>query len=202
MMPPRPRPTEPVRLTSTPRALRPGGRIRLSPQKDWAANSPAELAKTLAALEAVQAASAKPVSLADLIVLGGCAAIEAAAAKVRAAPSPQHTAESKRRECRRWPLTLPALPALPGCAVQGGNPIEVPFTPGRTDASQESTNVESFAVLETADGFRNHAATAVQLVDKVPSRPALLSPLKRFAAAAALGSSTRWRWCEHEYLFA
>jgi catalase-peroxidase len=103
-----------------------GARIRLAPQKDWAANSPAELAKVLKALEAVQKdfnaalSGGKKVSLADVIVLGGCAAVEQAAKKA-------------------------------------GQDVQVPFTPGRTDASQEHTDVESFAVLEpTADGFRNY----------------------------------------------
>ncbi len=103
-----------------------GARVRLSPQKDWEANQPARLARVLKALEAVQAefnASAtggKKVSLADLIVLGGCAAVEAAAKKA-------------------------------------GHPVEVPFTPGRMDATQEQTDVESFSVLEPqAEGFRNY----------------------------------------------
>tara|TARA_R110002110_G_scaffold152033_7_gene344496 strand:+ start:4747 stop:6972 length:2226 start_codon:yes stop_codon:yes gene_type:complete len=103
-----------------------GARIRLAPQKDWEVNEPAKLAKVLGALEGVQsafnasAAGGKKVSLADLIVLGGCAAVEAAA---RAA----------------------------------GHDIAVPFTPGRTDASQEQTDIESFDVLEPqADGFRNY----------------------------------------------
>jgi len=102
-----------------------GARIRLAPQKDWAANEPARLAKVLAALEGIQqafnaASGGKRVSLADLIVLGGGAAIEAAARKA-------------------------------------GHTVEVPFAPGRTDASQEQTDVESFAVLEPrADGFRNY----------------------------------------------
>ncbi len=103
-----------------------GARIRLAPQKDWEVNQPAELAKALAALEKVQkdfnrtVSGGKKVSLADVIVLGGCAAIEAAAKKA-------------------------------------GQAVQVPFTPGRTDASQEMTDVESFAVLEpTADGFRNY----------------------------------------------
>ena len=102
-----------------------GARIRLAPQKDWEANQPAELAKVLHALEVVQkefnAAQSdnKKVSLADLIVLGGCAAVEAAAKKA-------------------------------------GHDVTVPFMPGRTDASQEQTDVDSFAVLEpSADGFRN-----------------------------------------------
>jgi len=103
-----------------------GARIRLAPQKDWAVNQPAQLAKVLKALEAIQKefnasqSGGKKVSLADLIVLGGCAAIEKAA-KV------------------------------------AGHDVKVPFTPGRMDASQEQTDVESFAPLEpTADGFRNY----------------------------------------------
>ena len=103
-----------------------GARIRLAPQKDWEVNQPAELAKVLRALEQIQKdfngaqSGKKRVSLADLIVLGGCAAVEAAAKKA-------------------------------------GHDVQVPFAPGRTDASQEMTDVESFAVLEpTADGFRNY----------------------------------------------
>ncbi len=103
-----------------------GARIRLAPQKDWEVNQPAELAKALAKLEAVQndfnkaAAGGKKISLADLIVLGGCAAVEAAAKKA-------------------------------------GVEVTVPFTPGRTDATQAQTDVESFTVLEpVADGFRNY----------------------------------------------
>jgi catalase-peroxidase len=103
-----------------------GARIRLAPQKDWEANQPAELAKVLKTLEGVQQAfnsaqsGGKKVSLADLIVLGGSAAVEAAAKKA-------------------------------------GHDVTVPFTPGRTDASQAQTDVASFAVLEpTADGFRNY----------------------------------------------
>ena len=106
-----------------------GARIRLAPQRDWEANQPAQLAKVLSALESVQRdfnaadRDGKQVSLADLIVLGGCAAIEQAA---KAA----------------------------GCAV------EVPFTPGRSDATQEQTDIESFGVLEpVADGFRNYLKT-------------------------------------------
>jgi len=110
-----------------------GARIRLAPQHDWAVNNPAELAPVLRALEQIQsefntahANGAKQVSLADLVVLAGCAAVEQAA---RAA----------------------------------GHEIEVPFTPGRTDASQEQTDVESFAVLEpTADGFRNYLGKGAQ----------------------------------------
>jgi catalase-peroxidase len=102
-----------------------GARIRLAPQKDWEVNNPPELAKVLKTLEGIQQAfnesgGKKKVSLADLIVLGGCAAVEQAAKK-------------------------------------GGYDVQVPFRPGRTDASQEQTDVESFAVLEpTADGFRNY----------------------------------------------
>jgi catalase-peroxidase len=102
-----------------------GARIRLAPQKDWEVNQPAELAKVLQKLETVQkdfnsAQSGKKVSLADLIVLGGCAAVEAAAKKA-------------------------------------GVEVKVPFSPGRMDASQAQTDVDSFAVLEpTADGFRNY----------------------------------------------
>lgn len=103
-----------------------GARLRLAPQKDWEVNQPDELAKTLTTLETVQTdynsaqSGGKKVSLADVIVLGGCAAVEAA-------------------------------------AKEAGQDVLVPFTPGRTDASQEQTDVESFAVLEPAsDGFRNH----------------------------------------------
>ena len=107
-----------------------GARLRLTPQRDWAVNDPAELATVLATLEAVQAvfnaaaSGGKRVSLADLIVLGGAAAIEAAAAK-------------------------------------GGHKVSVPFTPGRTDATQVQTDAHSFAPLEpVADGFRNFAGAA------------------------------------------
>ncbi len=103
-----------------------GARIRLAPQKDWEVNNPADLGKVLQTLEQIQTAfnssqrGGKRVSLADLIVLGGCAAVEEAAKKA-------------------------------------GHDIKVPFKPGRTDASQEWTDVESFAVLEpTFDGFRNY----------------------------------------------
>jgi catalase-peroxidase len=104
-----------------------GARIRLAPQKDWDVNQPAELAKALQSLEEVQkkfnasrSGGKKKVSLADLIVLGGCAAVEQA-------------------------------------AKAGGHNVKVPFTPGRTDASQQETDVESFAYLEpVADGFRNY----------------------------------------------
>ena len=119
-----------------------GARIRLAPQKDWEVNQPAELAQVLPKLEAIQNAfngaqsGGKKISLADLIVLGGCAAVEAAAQKA-------------------------------------GVALQVPFAPGRMDASQEQTDVESFAVLEpVADGFRNHLrkglenATAELLLDR------------------------------------
>ena len=103
-----------------------GARLRLAPQKDWAVNNPAELAPVLQTLEQIQSAfnSAQTdgtrISLADLIVLAGCAGVEQA-------------------------------------AKNAGHDVPVPFTPGRTDASQEWTDVESFAVLEpTADGFRNY----------------------------------------------
>ncbi|MEY3050360.1 MAG: hypothetical protein RLY31_145 [Bacteroidota bacterium] len=106
-----------------------GGRIRLAPQKDWQVNDPAQLTKVIQTLEGVQLAfnnsqtNGKKVSLADLIVLGGCAAIEKA-------------------------------------AQAAGFNVSVPFTPGRTDASQDHTDVDSFAVLEpSADGFRNYRKT-------------------------------------------
>ncbi|UEG49719.1 catalase/peroxidase HPI [Ferruginibacter lapsinanis] len=119
-----------------------GARIRLAPQKYWEVNDPSQLSKVLDTLESIQkdfnsAGGNKKVSLADLIVLGGCAAIEQA-------------------------------------AKNGGHAVTVPFTPGRTDATQEQTDVESFAVLEpAADGFRNYikhkAATGspeAMLIDK------------------------------------
>ena len=109
-----------------------GARIRLAPQKDWEVNQPAELAKSLQTLEAIQKdfngaqSGGKKVSLADLIVLGGCAAVEASAKKA-------------------------------------GHDVKVPFSPGRTDTSQEQTDVHSFAVLEpTADGFRNYLRSGHQ----------------------------------------
>jgi catalase-peroxidase len=116
-----------------------GARIRLAPQKDWEVNQPAELAKVLRKLEAIQKdfngaqSGGKKVSLADLIVLGGCAAVEAAAKKA-------------------------------------GHDVKVPFSPGRMDATQEQTDVHSFALLEpTADGFRNylrkgHEGSAAELL--------------------------------------
>jgi catalase-peroxidase len=118
-----------------------GARIRLAPQKDWEVNQPAHLANLLEILEDIQKefnaaqTGGKKVSLADLIVLGGCAAVEQAAKKA-------------------------------------GHDVQVPFTPGRTDASQDQTDIESFAVLEpAADGFRNYLKAAYtspeeMLVDK------------------------------------
>ncbi len=117
-----------------------GARIRLAPQKDWDVNNPNTLAEVLRKLTALQEefnrsqASGKRVSLADLIVLGGCAAIEQAAARA-------------------------------------GQVVRVPFSPGRTDASQEQTDVESFAVLEpNADGFRNY----IRIGEKLPPEHLLL----------------------------
>ena len=99
-----------------------GARIQLAPQKNWAVNNPAELENVLKILEKVRADFGKQVSLADVIVLGGCAAIEKA-------------------------------------AKDAGHDVQVPFSPGRTDAAQEQTDMESFALLEpTADGFRNYIA--------------------------------------------
>jgi catalase-peroxidase len=110
-----------------------GARIRLAPQKDWEVNNPAELAKVLQTLEKIQQdfnrspTGGKKVSLADLIVLGGCAAVEQA-------------------------------------AKNAGHDVKVPFTPGRTDATQQQTDVESVAVLEpTADGFRNYVHAGAEL---------------------------------------
>ena len=142
-----------------------GARIRLAPQKDWEVNQPAELATVLQKLEAIQTefnqaqSGGKKVSLADLIVLGGCAAVEEAAKKA-------------------------------------GHEVKVPFVPGRTDASQEQTDVESFAVLEpTADGFRNYirkgqeAYAAELLVDRAnlltltaPEMTALIGGLRVLGA--------------------
>ena len=110
-----------------------GARIRLTPQKDWEVNQPAELAKVLKKLEAIQKefnsskSSKKKVSLADLIVLGGCAAVEEA-------------------------------------AKRAGHKVKIPFSPGRTDASQKQTDVHSFAVMEpVADGFRNYLRNGHQV---------------------------------------
>ncbi len=127
-----------------------GARIRLAPQKDWAANQPVQLAKVLAALESVQTTfnaaqtGGKKVSLADLIVLAGCAAIEKA-------------------------------------AKAAGYPIEVPFTPGRTDAAQEQTDADSFAVLEPcADGFRNY----LRGTSRIPAEERLLDKAQLLTLSA------------------
>ncbi|EKF63455.1 catalase/peroxidase HPI [Serratia plymuthica A30] len=110
-----------------------GARIRLAPQKDWAVNQPAQLAQTLATLEGIQRTfndaqtDGKKVSLADLIVLAGCAGVEQAAGNA-------------------------------------GHPVAVPFTPGRMDASQEQTDIESFAAMEpVGDGFRNYLDTRYRI---------------------------------------
>ena len=124
-----------------------GARVRLAPQKDWAANNPKELAKVLKRLEGIQKdfnsaqAGGKKVSLADLIVLGGSAAIEKA-------------------------------------AKQAGHDVQVPFKPGRTDATQAQTDVAAFAVLEpTADGFRNYfgKGNARSPADMLVDRASLLT---------------------------
>jgi catalase-peroxidase len=128
-----------------------GARIRLAPQKDWAVNNPPELAKVLKTLDGIQkafndaqAGGKKKVSLADLIVLGGCAAVEQA-------------------------------------AKNAGHDVKVPFTPGRMDASQEQTDVESFAVLEPdADGFRNFVGNGHQ----VPAEHLLIERAFRLTLSA------------------
>ena len=146
-----------------------GARVRLAPQKDWEVNNPAELARVLDALEQVRSSfnsaqsdgrsAGKRVSLADLIVLAGAAAVEAA-------------------------------------AKAAGHDVEVPFTPGRTDASQEQTDADSFAVLEpAADGFRNYfgdgngRSPAASLVDRasmlsltVPEMTALVGGMRALNA--------------------
>ncbi|MFZ1470511.1 MAG: catalase/peroxidase HPI [Paracoccaceae bacterium] len=117
-----------------------GARIRLAPQKDWEVNEPARLARVLKALEGVQAASAAKISIADLIVLGGVVAVEAA-------------------------------------AKAAGQPVTVPFTPGRTDASQEQTDIAVFNEMEPhADGFRNFGkpAYAVSTEEMLVDRAQLL----------------------------
>lgn len=145
-----------------------GARVRLAPQKDWDVNDPQQLATALKALEGVQTAfnaglsGGKKVSLADVIVLGGCAAIEAA-------------------------------------AKAAGHDIQVPFTPGRTDATDEMTDAESFDVLEpTSDGFRNYVAGKVDrrgeelLIDRAhlltltaPEMTALVGGMRVLGANAA-----------------
>src|SRR5262249_54306574 len=145
-----------------------GARVRLAPQKDWEVNEPAQLAQVLRKLEGIQKEfngahkGGKKVSLADLIVLGGCAAIEDA-------------------------------------AKAGGFDAQVPFRPGRMDASQEQTDVESFAPLEpVVDGFRNYSrgqqriAPEESLVDRAqllrltaPEMTALVGGLRVLGANAA-----------------
>ena len=127
-----------------------GARIRLAPQKDWPANQPTQLAKVLAALEPIQKTfnaaqtGGKKVSLADLIVLGGCAAVEQA-------------------------------------TKAAGQDIAVPFTPGRTDASQEQTDAGSFAVLEPfADGFRNY----LKCPSRIPAEERLLDKAQLLTLSA------------------
>jgi catalase-peroxidase len=142
-----------------------GARIRLAPQKDWEVNQPAELARALSKLEGIQKEfndsqkSGKKISLADLIVLAGSAAVEAAAKKA-------------------------------------GHDVKVPFSPGRADASQEKTDVDSFAVLEPrADGFRNYVRAGLEgyaanlLIDKAqlltlnaPEMTALIGGLRALGA--------------------
>ena len=138
-----------------------GARIRLAPQKDWEVNQPTELAKVLKKLEKIQKEFGKKVSLADLIVLGGCAGVEQAAKKA-------------------------------------GVAVKVPFAPGRMDASQEQTDVESFGNLEPlADGFRNYlkgkftVSAEALLVDKAqlltltaPEMTALVGGLRVLGANA------------------
>jgi catalase-peroxidase len=127
-----------------------GARIRLAPQKDWEVNQPAELGKVLQTLEEIQKefnnsqSNGKMVSLADVIVLGGCAAVEQA-------------------------------------AKNAGHDVQVPFSPGRTDAAQEQTDVDSFAVLEpTADGFRNYLANG----HKRPAEELLVDRAHKLALTA------------------
>src|SRR5205807_5838720 len=127
-----------------------GARIRLAPQKDWEVNNPPELANALQALGQIQTkfnsaqTGGKKVSLADLIVLGGCAAVEQA-------------------------------------AKDAGYDVTVPFAPGRTDASQEQTDVEAMAVLEpTSDGFRNHLRAG----EKLPPETLLLDRANLLALTA------------------
>ena len=122
-----------------------GARIRLAPQKDWEVNQPAQLGAVLGALEGIQRgfnsaqSDGKKVSLADVIVLGGCAAVELA-------------------------------------AKNAGHDVEVPFSPGRADAVQEQTDVESFAVLEpTADGFRNYVGNGRAAEELLVERAQLLT---------------------------
>ena len=127
-----------------------GARIRLAPQKDWAVNQPAQLAKVLATLDGIRErfngaqAGGKRISMADLIVLAGCAAVEAA-------------------------------------AKAGGHAVEVPFAPGRADASQAQTDIESFAPMEPqADGFRNY----LQQTFRVPAEEMLVDRAQLLSLSA------------------
>ena len=135
-----------------------GARIRLAPQKDWPVNDPSELAKALQTLEGIQqdfnaSSGGAKVSLADLIVLGGCAAVEQA-------------------------------------AKDAGVDVTVPFAPGRTDASQEQTDVDSFAVLEpAADGFRNYLRAG----EKLPPETLLLDRANLLTLTAARDDGARRR---------
>ena len=144
-----------------------GARIRLAPQRDWEVNNPAELATVLQALEGIQTdynssqTGGKRVSLADLIVLAGCAGVEQA-------------------------------------ARDAGHDVQVPFAPGRTDASQEWTDAESFAVLEPiADGFRNY----LQGGQQGAAEELLLERACMLTLTAARADGARWRHarpeCEH-----
>ncbi len=149
-----------------------GARIRLEPMKNWEANNPAQLSKVLSKLGEIQAGfnadqkDGKKVSLADLIVLGGCAAIEKA-------------------------------------AESGGNHVVVPFTPGRTDASQDQTEVESFAALEpAADGFRNyykpkHKASAEEMLVDKAQMMTLTAPEMTVLVGGLRVLNTNWNNSKH-----
>ncbi len=149
-----------------------GARIRLAPQKDWAVNNPAELQSVLQTLESIQAAfngaqaGGKRISLADLIVLAGCAGVEQA-------------------------------------ARSAGHEVKVPFAPGRTDASQEWTDVESFAVLEpTADGFRNylqagHSQSAEELLVERACLLTLTAPEMAVLVGGLRVLDTNTGQCQH-----
>ena len=136
-----------------------GARVRLAPQKDWEVNQPAQLAKVLETLAGIQkafngaASGGKKVSLADLIVLGGSAAVEQAAKKA-------------------------------------GHDVTVPFAPGRTDASQEQTDVESFGYLEpVADGFRNYLKAKFS----VSAEELLIDKAQLLTLTAPGDDGSRWR---------
>ena len=142
-----------------------GARIRLAPQKDWEVNQPAELAKVLGKLEKIQKdfngsqSTGKKVSLADLIVLGGCAAVEEAAKKA-------------------------------------GHNVKVPFSPGRTDASQEQTDAHSFAVMEpTVDGFRNY----LRLGHRSTAEELLVDRAQLLRSDSSRNDRAHWRHARAEY---